>query len=42
MIKSANILKFQYIMPGFAQDSIFIELKIGVDAPGILAALRPC
>ena len=42
---TANMQKFQFTMHGFAQKvcrtRFFVGLKIGVDAPGVLAAIRP-
>ena len=40
------MLKFLYIMQGYAQEicrtRFFVGLRIEVDAPGVLAAIRPC
>ena len=43
-LTSTRKQKFQFTMHGFAQKvfgtQFFVALKIGVDAPGVLAALR--
>ena len=40
---TANMLKFKYIMQGYAQEiyrtQFFVGLRIQVEAPGVLAAL---
>ena len=42
---TVNMLKFQYIMQDYAQEicrtRFFVGLRIEVDAPGVLAVIRP-